>query len=180
MRKAKTVQKVPFLAPDVETKVIPSPTDGWDAISPLAEMDPKRAPILDNWVPRPGFVELRGGTVPFVLLGNAAPIETLMVHRSPLLETFFAASEDTIYQVAASISATPVVTGLANARWQYTNFTPQGAATVIQLVNGSDPLQQYNGSAWSVPVITGLPGGVTTANFINIAIHKRRFWYVIE
>jgi len=177
MRKTKTVEKIQFLAPDVETKVIPSPTDGWDAISPLAEMDPKRAVILNNWVPRPGYVELRGGSIPFAVVGIEA-VESLMVHRSPSLETFFAASGDTIYKIAANTLSVAAVTGLGSARWQYVNFTPNGAATVIQCVNGVDALHQYNGSAWTTPSITGLPAGITTSSFINIAIHKRRIWYV--
>lgn len=180
MRKSKSVEKVPFLAPDVETKVIPSPTDGWDAISPLAEMDPKRAPILNNWVPRPGFVELRGGSIPFSATGAAHPVESLMTYRGPSSEQFFAASTDTIYRIVSGSLGVPVVTGLTNARWQYVNFTPAGGTNVIQLVNGADPLQEYNGSVWSTPAITGLPSGVTTNDFINITIHKRRFWYVVN
>ena len=39
---------------------IPAPVGGWDAINPLANMDPKYAPILINWVPpRTGWIELR-------------------------------------------------------------------------------------------------------------------------
>lgn len=178
MRKSKTVQKVQFLAPDTETKIVPAPTDGWDAISPLAEMDPKRAPILQNWIPRPGFVELRGGCIPFSQLGSVVPVETLMVHRSPSTETLFAAAGSDIYKLQSQVPPNPVVTGLNSARWQYTNFTPQGAATVIQCVNGVDAMHEFNGTAWSTPAITGLPAGMTTSNFINITIHKRRFWYV--
>lgn len=180
MRKSRTVEKTPFLAPDVETKVIPAPTDGWDAISPLAEMDPKRAPILQNFVPRPGYVELRGGYIPFAVTDVNHAVESLMVYRSPTLEEFFAASGSTIYRVQQSAASTAEVTGLSNARWQYTNFTPQGADTVIQCVNGADAMRMYNGSAWTTPSITSLPSGVTTSDFINIAIHKRRFWYVVN
>lgn len=180
MRKARSVQKTQFLAPDVQTKVIPAPTDGWDAISPLAEMDPKRAPILINWVPRPGYVELRGGSIPFADTSVDDAVESLMVHRSPTTETFFAAAGNTIWRIAASTVSIAAVTGLSNARWQYVNFTPQGAATVIQCVNGADAMRQFNGTVWSIPAITGLPVGVTTSNFINITIHKRRFWYIIN
>lgn len=178
MRKSKSVDKVQFLAPDVETKIIPSPTDGWDAISPLAEMDPKRAPILNNFVPRPGYCELRGGYVPFSLIFGGGPVETLMTYRSPSGETFFAACGDTIYHIAAAAPPDPQVTGLSNARWQYVNFTGSGGVDVIQCVNGADAMRQYNGSAWTTPSITGLPSGITTSDFVNIAIHKRRFWYV--
>src|SRR5712671_4071579 len=104
MRKSKTVEKVPFLAPDVQTKVIPVPTDGWDAISPLAEMDPKRAPILDNWIPRPGYVEVRGGYAPFSSTLTTSPVETLMVYRSPTAEKLFAAASTVIYDVSSGIN----------------------------------------------------------------------------
>lgn len=180
MRKLKGLSKPSFPAPDVVTEVVPAPTDGWDAISPLAQMDPKRAPILDNWVPRPGWVELRQGFTFWNSDIAAAPVETLMVWRGPSQQKMFAAAGNSIYDVSVSITSTAVVAGLSSARWQYVNFTPAGAATVIQLVNGEDTLRQYNGSAWSVPTITGLPSGVTTADFINIYAQKRRLWYLVN
>jgi len=187
MRKARTNEKVQFLAPDVQAKVIPAPTDGWDAISPLASMDPKRAPILDNWVPRPGFVELRGGYIPYSFLVDgapgaavASPVETLMVYRSPTGEEMFAAGDEFITDVTDGQNPAVAVSGLASARWQYVNFTPGGGTNVIQLVNGVDTLRQYNGTSWTVPVITGFSGGATTANIVNINAQKRRLWYVME
>src|SRR4051812_1915828 len=178
MRKAKTTEKVPTPAPDVVSKVVPAPTDGWDAISPLASMDPKRAPILNNWIPRPGWVEFRKGCFPHVLLDVEIPIETLLVRRAGDGEEMFAAAGDTIYDVSVLGVATPVVTSLNSARWQYTNFTPALGTTVIQLCNGVDTLRQYNGTAWTVPVITGLPG--TTSSIVNIHAQKRRLWYVLN
>lgn len=178
MRKAKTVAKIPYLAPDVEAKVIPSPTDGWDQISPLAEMDPKRAPILTNWVPRPGFVEARQGSFIWTNLGSS-PVETLMTYRSPTGQTLFAASGNEIFNVSDYAQATVVASGFSAARWQYVgNFTPSGAATVLQAVNGVDPLQQWNGSVWTEPSITSLNPGDTTAVFINIFAQKQRLWYI--
>lgn len=180
MRKSKSVEKVPFLAPDVTTKVIPAPTDGWDAISPLAEMDPKRAVILDNWVPRPGYVEIRGGYAPFSSTLGTSPVETLMVYHAPASEKLFAASSTKIYEATTGVDpGTVAVSSLTNARWQYVNFTPGGGTTVIQLVNGADSLQQFNGTVWTVPTITGLPGG-STANIINIHSQKRRLWYIMK
>lgn len=179
MRKVKTVGKVATPAPDVVSKVIPVPTDGWDAISPLASMDPKRAPILNNWIPRPGWVELRKGFFPWTFLDDEIPVEALMVRRANESEEMFAAAGNSIYDVS-EIAVHPVVlTGLNSARWQYTNFTPSGGTTVIQLVNGVDTLKQYNGTAWTVPAITGLPGGLTTAAIRNIHAQKRRLWYVL-
>jgi hypothetical protein len=179
MRKSASVQKVPYLAPDVVAKTIPAPVDGWDAISPLAEMDPKRAPILNNWVPRPGFVEMRGGYFAYAYTGVMAAVESLMVYRSPSSEQMFAAADAHIIDVSTSTGST-VLTGLGSARWQYTNFTPGGSTTsYLQAVNGIDALIQYDGSAWTNPSITGLPGG-NTANIINIHAQKQRLWYVMN
>lgn len=179
MRKAKTTQKVPFPAPDVVTKVVPAPTDGWDAISPLASMDPKRAPILDNWVPRPGYVELRAGYDPWTWVGSSAPVETLMVRRGPTAQQMFAAAGGGIYDVSDLGLAPAVVTGLSSARWNYVNFTPGLGTTVIQCCNGLDQLRQYDGSSWTIPAITGLPGGLSSAAITNIYAQKRRLWYIL-
>jgi hypothetical protein len=180
MRKATTVQKLTIPAPDVETKIVPAPTDGWDAISPLASMDPKRAPILNNFIPRPGWVELRQGYFPWVFLPDVTvPVETLMVYRALGAEEMFAASGSVIYDVSTKAAYTSVQTGLNSARWQYVNFTPSLAPTVIQCVNGVDELRMYNGTSWSTPIITGLPNGLTTAAITNISAQKRRLWYVL-
>jgi hypothetical protein len=93
----------------------------------------------------------------------------------------FAAAGTEIFDVSLGIPAgTAVVAGLTNARWQYTNFTPAGADTVIQCCNGADQLLQWNGTVWTNPAITGLPGGANTSNIIQINAHKRRLWYVLE
>lgn len=179
MRKVKSLDKVPTPAPDVITKVVPVPTDGWDAISPLASMDPKRAPILNNWIPRPGWVELRKGYFPWVLLDEIVPVETIMVRRAEGGEQMFVAAGNTIYDASTSAAPTVAVTGLNSARWQYANFTPALGTTVIQIVNGIDTLRMYDGITWTTPTITGLPGGRTTASITNIHVQKRRFWYVL-
>lgn len=181
MKKAVTVSKISVPAPDVQSKVVPAPTDGWDAISPLASMDPKRAPILNNWIPRPGWLELRSGFTAWnVLPDKNIAVETIMVRRAGGDEQMFAASGSVIYDVSNIALSTPAVTGLNSARWQYTNFTPALGTTVIQCVNGIDTLRQYNGSAWSIPAITGLPGGLTTSSITNIHAQKRRLWYVLD
>lgn len=185
MRKVGNLQKAPYQQSDVVTKPLPSPTDGWDAISPLALMDPKRAPILNNWVPRTGWVELRSGYRTWSTTGatylTGSPVETIMVYRALGVERMFAAAGGKIYDCSTQGAMPPVVvSGLSSNRWNWCNFTPAGAATVIQLANGADSLRQYNGTSWSTPSITGLPGGLTTANIRNITAQKRRLWYVLN
>ena len=181
MRKVspQALAKAPFPSPDVITKVVPVPTEGWDAISPLASMDPKRAPILENWVPRPGWVELRAGFTPWSWVGSNTPVETLMVRRASTSQRMFAAAGTNIFEVTNLGQYDQVQSGLSSARWQYINFTPAASATVIQLVNGVDSLRQFNGTAWSTPSITGFPGGLTSANIFNIYAQKRRIWYIL-
>ena len=78
-----------------------------------------------------------------------------MIYRQPSGETMFAAAGTVIYDVSSFGVATPVVTGLGSARWQYVNFTPAGANTVLQAVNGVNPVGdvvagEHTGSAMSV------------------------------
>jgi len=183
MRKVKSLAKSPYPAPDVQTKFIPVPYEGWDAISPLSAMDPKRAPIMINWVPRTGWVELRSGYSPWAQMISTTPVETIMAYRPQSgTQTMFSASGGSIFDtsIALQTTYTPVVTGLGNNRWQYTNFTPAGAVTVLQCVNGADSMLQWNGTSWTNPSITGLPNAHTTADLINIAVFKRRIFYVIK
>lgn len=186
MRKTKTLDKVQYPAPDVTTKVIPAPTEGWDAISPLADMSPQRAVIMDNFVPRPGFIETRRGYQAFVTTTLASEIQTLMVYQKPdnTVKMYAATAAGSLLDVTTSATvATVAATVYTTGRWQWTNYTPSGAATVLQFVNGTDSLQQVSGTVISSVSITNLsilPGTVTTANFINIAAVKRRLWYVIK
>lgn len=148
-------------------------------------MDPKRAPILNNWVPRPGWVELRAGYNTWATTGatylTGDPVETLIVYRALGVEKLFAATGGIIFDVSNQFATpTAVVTGLNSNRWNWVNFTPAGAPTVIQLANGTDTLRQYNGTVWSTPSITGLPAGLTTADIRAISIQKRRIWYILN
>jgi hypothetical protein len=165
---------------------VPAPTEGWDAISPLAAMDPKRAPILVNWTPRPGWVELRGGSNPWAIVPGNGPVETIMVYRGPnATQKMFAASNHAIYDVSTSGSpttpASPIVTGLSNNRFQYVQFTPALGDSYLQMVNGANSLVMYDGvtGSWTQPSIGGLPFSATTANISNIYAQKRRLWYMI-
>lgn len=159
----------------METFPVDVPVGGWDAISPLAKMDPKYAVTLINWVPRTGWVELRQGYSAWCQGLAAAPIESLMTYRpSASAEKLFAATNGVIWDVSLQGAAVQSNTGFSNSRFQYTNFTPAGGANNLAIVNGVDPYALYNGTVWSTPPISG----VSSSNFVNIASHKRRLWFV--
>jgi len=189
MRKIANLPKQPFPQTDVVTKVVPAPTDGWDALSPLALMDPKRAPILTNWTPRPGWVELRAGTQPWANTSNtSSPVETLMVWRGPstALEIMFAAVNDKIYNVSTQYAPTLTASGFTNNRWQYVNFGVSLGGTYLMAVNGSDRLQYFDGTTWSAEGTTytitfgGALAGYTSANISNIYAQKQRVWFMLN
>lgn len=166
--------KTPYFGHDVESKLVPSPTGGWDAISPLSNMEPKFAVTLDNFVPRPGWVEIRGGYNAWSQ-GLGDPVETLMTYRPPTnTQQLFAAAGSTIWDVSTNGPYTAEVTGLSNARFQRINFTPAGGSTYLYMVNGADTPITYNGTVFSNPAITG----VTPSTLIHINVHKRRIWFI--
>lgn len=182
MRKYRGNFKAQFPQPDVLTKIVLAPTDGWDAISPLAVMDPKRAVILDNIIPRPGWVELRGGSQTWISTFSGVPVETLMTYKSASMQRLFAISGGAIYGIHGNTSITTDVSGLTNDRWNYINFTPLLGTTVLQCANGFDTLRQFDGTTWTAPAITGLPfaGGANTRIIRSIWATKRRIWYVLN
>lgn len=168
--------KQPYFGPDVEAKLIPVPTKGWDAISPLSAMDPEYAVVLDNWVPRTGYVEFRGGYNVWAQRVTDTPVETLMAYRPvDAVQQLFAASGTEIWNTSFYGLPTLATSGFTLSRFQYINFTPGGGgASYLAMVNGQDPYTIYNGTTWSQPTITG----VSASNLVNINAHKKRIWFI--
>lgn len=165
--------KDPSLAPEVDVKGVPAPVGGWDAISPVSNMQPQFAGIMQNWVPRPGYLELRGGYSIWCEV-TTEPIETLMTWRGPGTTQLFAAAGSRIFDVSVYQVVSIEVSLLNSARWQYINFTPAGGSTYIVCCNGVDSVREYDGTVWTTPAITG----VTSSTLININAHKRRIWFI--
>jgi hypothetical protein len=160
---------------DVAVKIVPVPIAGWDAISPLAAMEPKYAANITNWVPRPGWLELRGGYNVWCQGLSTAPVNTLMVYRPNTgVPQLFAGSNTDIYDCSTNGIPSLVYSASTSDKFQYVNFTPSLGANYLLCVNGLDAnLLSYNGTAWSVQTITG-----TSAVFIGINIFKRRVWLI--
>lgn len=167
--------KLPQLGPDIESKPVPAPTGGWDAISPLSGMPPEYAVVLDNAVPRPGWVELRGGSAVWEQRFATGPVETLFVYRPPSgVEQLLAAVDGEIWNISTRDSPVQQEIGFTSDRWQYVNFTPAGGAAHLIAVNGEDDAQIYNGTTWAAASITG----VALNTLLNVNAHKRRVWFI--
>lgn len=126
----------------------PAPIGGLNAHDALAAMPPDDAVTMDNMFPTTTSVDLRNGYELWAS-GLPADVETLMAYRSATTTQGFAASGTAFYDVSnqGAVGA-PVVSGLANARWQTVNFgTPGGQ--FLYCVNGADYPQVYNGTTWA-------------------------------
>lgn len=156
---------------------IPPPTGGWDARSSIAAMPPSNAVILDNWVPRPGLVEMRRGFTPRVT-GFAAPIETLIPFRSTAgADLLFAASGGNLYDVSTTGPlGTPVATGATSNRWNYTGFANAAANWTVACNGANDPIGYHAGSWAALPTISG--SGLTPSDLFNVFGHKGRLHFL--
>ena len=155
---------------------IPAAVGGWNTINPLAAMPPNKAGLMQNWIPRPGYIELRGGYVPWCTgLNSNNPVESLMVYRpAGGSEKLFAATTTKIYDVSTQTSPVLSLSGLSlPARWQYVNFTPAGGTTTLVACNGANAVLNYDGSSWTGPTINN----VTSANLISVCSYQRRLFF---
>lgn len=153
---------------------VPAPVGGWDAESPLAAMPKDHAVTLENWFPRPGYVEVRRGHQYHAWDAGTTQIETLMVWQGRSSSKLFAAETDTIYDVTTKGQATSSVSSLTDPYWQWVNFTNSGA-DYLYIVNGVDAPRHYNGSTWATPSITG----ITPTDCVHINVHKKRIWFTL-
>ena len=167
-------------APTGRTKSFPAPVGGLNAVDSIAAMPQTDAVVLDNWFPTPTFVSLRNGYEQWKT-GLPAFVETLMGYSSlTTTEKLFGISGTSVYDCTASGAVgAAVVTGLTNARWEYTNVAAPGG-TSLYACNAVDKPLYYNGTSWvkvdgsSTPAITG----VTTTTLRNPVVWKSRLWFV--
>src|SRR6185437_13211313 len=154
---------------------IPASVGGWDQISSPANMDPTHAVQLDNWRPRPGYLDIRRGSEVWAAGVGNGPVETVMAYNSPniLNGKLFAVGGGTGYDVTAGGAATATtVTGLSNNRFQYCNFTNAAVDAWLVAANGVDTPIIYNGTSWANMTLTG----VTPGNIASWTPFMGRLW----
>lgn len=160
---------------------IPASIKGWDQISSLADMPPDHAVQLDNWIPRPGYLEIRRGSVLWASGIGSGPVETVMAYNSPNLTNskLFAVGGGAIYDITAGgAGSITTVTGLSNNRLQFCNFTNAAQNAWLPVANGVDAPQVYDGSAWAAMTlaIDDPTKGVTVNDIASWTPWKGRLW----
>lgn len=159
------------------TRSIPAPIGGWDTQSPLAAMPPTSAAILDNFIPRPGFVELRKGSfLQASALAQGTP-HTLMTWAGPTSDKLLAAAGTSIYDVTTVVTNPAALYAAATSdAWEHVNFA-NAAGTWIVAVNGVDTPIKFDGTTVSTTAFSypGTPPPTfTPASLSLIMAHKRR------
>lgn len=162
-----------------QARAVPAPVGGWDTESPLANMPPQNAVILDNWIPRAGYVEMRRGFQSHVV-GTADEVEAMIAWRGdPSGDKLFACAGANIYDVTtAGPLGSADYASATSARWKYTNFSNDAGAFAIA-VNGADTPLKYDGSAFATTAITGSSGSITLdpKDLDHVMAHKRRLFF---
>lgn len=158
---------------------LPAPILGWNTRDPLDGMDPAYAISMDNWFPEERSISLRGGFSLYADTGTALPVESLIEHVGATgSRSLIAVSDDTMFNVSTATPAS-LETALNNARWQHV-----GMNNITVMVNGADQPQQWNGTATSDAVYTGIAddskliAGTNYRNRLYFIDTDGKFWYL--
>lgn len=167
-----------MMAPVSGAVSLAAPVGGWNARDALGNMPITDAVQLTNFFPATTECVLRHGYSQFAT-GFSGQVESLMDYEGAATSKLFAACGSKIYDITlGGAVGAAAVSGLTNARWQYTNIATSGGNFML-CVNGADKLRGYNGSAWwadgdGTHDITGLD----TATVAQINLHKNRVWLI--
>lgn len=181
MRFTEAAQRKVLLRSDIKTASLPAPVEGWDAISGLADMPIKRAVQLDNWVPRPGWIEPRRGYIAWATDcgSDSTPVETIMSFyaASTAANQMFAVAGGTFYDTTTQGTAVATtVTGMTNSRWQYCNFSNTAGNHFLIACNGLDNAKIYDGAAWADLSVSG---DATADQLVQPHVYAGRLWFVV-
>lgn len=158
---------------------IPASIKGWDQISSLANMEPDHAIQLDNWIPRPGYLEIRRGSRAWATGVGTGPVDTILSYNAPNSSNsmLFATGDDgTLYDVTTQGAASATtVTGLSSGRLQGCNFTNAATAAWLVAANGVDTPIIFDGSSWANMSLT-VTGTVSANDITSWTAWKGRLW----
>ncbi len=153
---------------------IPTSTGGINARDNFADMKPDDAVSLVNVFPEANYCVVRKGFAPWATGMNSNAVETILVWNGLTgQDQLFGAAGPSIWSATSSGPATEVVTGLSNARWQWTNLENAGGM-FLTAVNGVDAPINYDGTTWGNPVFTG---SADPTKFVNVVQFKERLWF---
>jgi len=159
---------------------IPASIKGWDALSSVADMPPDHAVVLNNFIPRPGYLEPRRGSASYAsgIGTSTTPVNSVMAYSNPdtTKNKLFACGGSLIYDITAGATASSTGVSVSTDKLQHLNFTNASDTSYLLVANGLDTPKIYDGTSWSTTSITG----VTQANIIQFQGWKGRLWMCFD
>lgn len=157
----------------------PAPIGGWNDRDGLAEMKPTDAIVLENWFPKPAYLEVRGGSADHVT-GITGNVSTLAVYNALTgTSKMFASNASAVYDVSSAGAVGASVASRTNGKHQWLNYG-DGTNNYLMMFNGVDKPLYYDGTTWtavdnaSSPALTGL----TTTSIVSAFSSKGRLFFI--
>ena len=163
-------------------KTYAAPVGGWNARDALASMKPTDAIELQNWIPRPSYLEFRGGHCSHAtgMTGNG---KTLMPYNTLTgTNQLFCSTSAGIYNVTSAGAVGAAVLVRTNGKHQHERFG-DGTSNWLIAVNGVDKPAYYDGTTWTSvtnltsPALTGYTGNAVE-DFISVNVFKGRLFFI--
>jgi hypothetical protein len=154
--------------------LFPAPIGGWNPTASLFSMSEFEATLLENFIPRAKYIELRKGYSLHSKDNSTAAIETVTQYSGSLgNKVLVTCAGGKIYNATAGagVSATSLGTGFTEDRWSTIMFKDK-----LIFVNGTDQPQQYDPT-----------GGLAAANYTGItddavlqyvSVYNQRLYFV--
>lgn len=163
-------RRVPVAQPSRQkhrTHTFAAPIRGKISNENLAASGPQGAKVLQNWFPTSTGIRMRAGCLKKATIGSG-PVVSMLSYAGSAGRFMFAADATSIFDVTSPVDAeTPpvaAVSGQSSGYYSYVQYATVGGDDYLSAVNGSDPLVQFDGTAWT-----------TINDFVNIDTDQLSF-----
>ena len=146
----------------------PVGSGGWNAFSPLSQMPPTDAIIMDNFFPNQGSTDLRTG-YEIWSTGLGGAVESLYEWSGAASKKLIAAAGGKLWDATLKTAGTQLAMGYNSNRWQAVNFKSR-----LILVNGTDAPQDFDGTTVTAPAWTG----PTLNALIGVNVYRNRVYFI--
>lgn len=158
-------------------RILPAPTAGWVTATNLAEPKKKSAIILENWFPQRRSCRLRGGSTKRATISATLAVQSVFPYSAGTVNKLFAATSAAVYDITSPATPTTIptadLTGKTSGFYSTSLFTTVGG-TYLTICNGTESTQQYDGTTWTTPAITG----ATSSTFSHVWAYRNRLFFV--
>lgn len=154
-----------------------APVGGLNRRDALAGMPPQDAYVMDNWFPSTDAAETRKGFTLYKAAISATHVETLIPYNSPAGDKFLAVTNGDLIDITGAPAVTGAAKFASSSIVQFTMFV-NAATNWLNMVNGKDTPQKFDGVTLSDAVITGVTGGST--GLVDVFPFKGRLYYAAE